>query len=69
MDRLHGRRWRRYWRNNFVIRLVPDNVIPAEASARMEDNSLENWIEEADHWGHDEPEETIEVFDATNRTI
>lgn len=23
--RLHGRRWRRFWRNNFVVRLLPDN--------------------------------------------
>lgn len=26
MHRLHGHRWRRYWRNNFVIRLIPNNT-------------------------------------------
>ncbi|KAK0183384.1 hypothetical protein PV327_001432 [Microctonus hyperodae] len=25
LGRLHGRRWRRFWRNNFVVRLLPDN--------------------------------------------
>ncbi|XP_076678255.1 E3 ubiquitin-protein ligase MARCHF3 [Andrena cerasifolii] len=68
LGRLHGRRWRRYWRNNFVIRLVPDNIILVEASARMEGSSLQNWIEEADRWVNEEPEETMEIFDATNRT-
>lgn len=23
--RIHGRRWRRFWRNNFVVRLLPEN--------------------------------------------
>lgn len=36
--RLHGHRWRRYWRNNFVVRLIPDNgdrdVDPIEATDR-----------------------------------
>ncbi|XP_018049681.1 PREDICTED: E3 ubiquitin-protein ligase MARCH3-like [Atta colombica] len=27
LGRLHGHRWRRYWRNNFVVRLIPDNDI------------------------------------------
>ncbi|XP_072767282.1 E3 ubiquitin-protein ligase MARCHF2, partial [Anoplolepis gracilipes] len=27
LGRLHGHRWRRYWRSNFVIRLIPDNNI------------------------------------------
>ncbi|XP_034948173.1 E3 ubiquitin-protein ligase MARCHF2-like isoform X3 [Chelonus insularis] len=25
IGRLHGRRWRRFWRNNFVVRLLPDD--------------------------------------------
>ncbi|XP_034948172.1 E3 ubiquitin-protein ligase MARCHF2-like isoform X2 [Chelonus insularis] len=25
ITRLHGRRWRRFWRNNFVVRLLPDD--------------------------------------------
>ncbi|KAF7995207.1 hypothetical protein HCN44_004679 [Aphidius gifuensis] len=25
LGRLHGRQWRRFWRNNFVVRLLPDN--------------------------------------------
>ncbi|EFN76273.1 E3 ubiquitin-protein ligase MARCH3 [Harpegnathos saltator] len=40
LGRLHGYRWRRYWRNNFVIRLIPNNVdnsdswtIPNEGNA------------------------------------
>ncbi|XP_024944637.1 E3 ubiquitin-protein ligase MARCH3 isoform X2 [Cephus cinctus] len=24
INRLHGRRWRRFWRNNFVVRLLPE---------------------------------------------
>ncbi|XP_015434788.1 PREDICTED: E3 ubiquitin-protein ligase MARCH1-like [Dufourea novaeangliae] len=35
LGRLHGRRWRRYWRNNFVIRLVPDNAILSEATCTL----------------------------------
>ncbi|XP_043515665.1 E3 ubiquitin-protein ligase MARCHF2-like isoform X1 [Frieseomelitta varia] len=27
LARLHGRRWRRYWRSNFVVRLIPDDSI------------------------------------------
>ncbi|XP_017753846.1 PREDICTED: E3 ubiquitin-protein ligase MARCH2-like [Eufriesea mexicana] len=38
LARLHGRRWRRYWRNNFVIRLIPDDSIVAEANPRQEEN-------------------------------
>ncbi|KOC62142.1 E3 ubiquitin-protein ligase MARCH2 [Habropoda laboriosa] len=34
--RLHGRRWRRYWRSNFVIRLIPDRSIVAETNFRQE---------------------------------
>ncbi|CAK9808360.1 E3 ubiquitin-protein ligase MARCHF2 [Anthophora quadrimaculata] len=36
LARLHGRRWRRYWRSNFVIRLVPDHTIIAERSLRQQ---------------------------------
>ncbi|XP_076759037.1 E3 ubiquitin-protein ligase MARCHF2 [Xylocopa sonorina] len=36
LARLHGRRWRRYWRSNFVVRLIPDDSIAAEANARRE---------------------------------
>ncbi|XP_012261428.2 E3 ubiquitin-protein ligase MARCHF2-like [Athalia rosae] len=27
LGRLHSRRWRRFWRNNFVVRLLPDNAL------------------------------------------
>ncbi|KAK9306522.1 hypothetical protein QLX08_002887 [Tetragonisca angustula] len=27
LARLHGRRWRRHWRSNFVVRLIPDDSI------------------------------------------
>ncbi|XP_053977125.1 E3 ubiquitin-protein ligase MARCHF2-like [Hylaeus volcanicus] len=58
LGRLHGRRWRRYWRNNFVIRLVPDNAIQDERVASSEYLSLENLIEEIDGRTTDEIEET-----------
>lgn len=34
--RLHGRRWRRFWRNNFVVRLVPNS---GDSSLRAENSS------------------------------
>ncbi|XP_014481638.1 PREDICTED: E3 ubiquitin-protein ligase MARCH2-like [Dinoponera quadriceps] len=39
LGRLHGRRWRRYWRNNFAIRLIPN----------ADGNNTESAQNEADH--------------------
>lgn len=36
LARLHGRRWRRYWRSNFVVRLIPDDSI-GETNLRQGD--------------------------------
>lgn len=59
MSRLHGRRWRRYWRSNFVIRLVPDNAIQAESSARIANSPVEYLNENSNNWRNDETEEPI----------
>ncbi|XP_031843050.1 E3 ubiquitin-protein ligase MARCHF2 [Nomia melanderi] len=56
LGRLHGRRWRRYWRNNFVIRLVPDTAIMANARPESEEP-------------FNETEGTTGVLSATNGSI
>ncbi|XP_076295424.1 E3 ubiquitin-protein ligase MARCHF3 [Lasioglossum baleicum] len=61
LGRLHGRRWRRYWRNNFVIRLVPNNVAASEPEA-----SSPELMEESSIFRNSETEETTEILDATN---
>ncbi|XP_076629975.1 E3 ubiquitin-protein ligase MARCHF3 [Colletes latitarsis] len=61
--RLHGRRWRRYWRNNFVIRLVPNNTIPSDTSISSAYVSLDRSNEEID-----ETVETTSVYDTTNES-
>jgi len=59
--RLHGHRWRRYWRNNFVVRLIPDNERAGDndddgearrSSDRFDANEdLDRWrIEEIDEF-------------------
>ncbi|XP_076240973.1 uncharacterized protein LOC143183334 [Calliopsis andreniformis] len=69
LGRLHGRRWRRYWRNNFVIRLVPDDGIQAESRVRVQDRPLDRLNEDSDRWENDEAEETIEISDTVNPSI
>ncbi|XP_011874270.1 PREDICTED: E3 ubiquitin-protein ligase MARCH2-like [Vollenhovia emeryi] len=53
LGRLHGHRWRRYWRNNYVVRLIPDNDVadnigPRRSSGRFDaQDDFEQWrIEE-----------------------
>ncbi|XP_077276509.1 E3 ubiquitin-protein ligase MARCHF3 isoform X1 [Temnothorax americanus] len=51
LGRLHGHRWRRYWRNNFVVRLIPandveDDIDPERSHFDVQDD-FEQWrIEE-----------------------
>ncbi|XP_026671297.1 E3 ubiquitin-protein ligase MARCH2-like [Ceratina calcarata] len=35
LARLHGRRWRRFWRSNFVVRLIPDESMAADTNFRQ----------------------------------
>nr|XP_033342027.1 E3 ubiquitin-protein ligase MARCH2-like isoform X1 [Megalopta genalis]XP_033342033.1 E3 ubiquitin-protein ligase MARCH2-like isoform X2 [Megalopta genalis] len=63
LGRLHGRRWRRYWRNNFVIRLVPNNGIAAETIPEVSTPDFET------SWPEDETEEATEASDAPNESI
>ncbi|RLU26906.1 hypothetical protein DMN91_000704 [Ooceraea biroi] len=56
LGRLHGHRWRRYWRNNFVVRLIPDNERADDEARSSEhfdahDEDFERWrIEEIDEF-------------------
>lgn len=52
LHRLHGNRWRRYWRNNFVIRLIPDNEGNAIEPRRSDtQDDFEQWrIEEIEEF-------------------
>lgn len=53
--RLHGHRWRRYWRSSFVIRLIPDNGDDNEAIDRR---SIDHFDPEEDiEWRIEEIEE------------
>ncbi|XP_076651274.1 E3 ubiquitin-protein ligase MARCHF2 [Halictus rubicundus] len=61
LGRLHGRRWRRYWRNNFVIRLVPNNIAASEPEM-----SSPELMEESSIFRSSETEETTEIVDASN---
>lgn len=42
LARLHGRRWRRYWRSNFVVRLIPDESIAADANFRQPEYRMDD---------------------------
>ncbi|XP_070513670.1 E3 ubiquitin-protein ligase MARCHF3-like [Cardiocondyla obscurior] len=53
LGRLHGHRWRRYWRNNYVVRLIPDGEaessvdLPRSISQFDAQDDFEQWrIEE-----------------------
>ncbi|XP_029047655.1 E3 ubiquitin-protein ligase MARCHF2-like isoform X1 [Osmia bicornis bicornis] len=67
LGRLHGRRWRRYWRSNFVIRLVPDDAILAESTLRREQASSDRPIEQFDHW-RSMNDESTDTRDAIGRS-
>ncbi|XP_043269797.1 E3 ubiquitin-protein ligase MARCHF1-like isoform X2 [Venturia canescens] len=42
LGRLHGRRWRRFWRNNFVVRLIPESSrYSLEAETSVDDSAQE----------------------------
>ncbi|XP_003708623.2 E3 ubiquitin-protein ligase MARCHF3 isoform X1 [Megachile rotundata] len=64
LGRLHGRRWRRYWRSNFVIRLIPDDAIIAES--RQEETLFNSSIE---HFGRQRntSNELTDIRDAIDR--
>ena len=34
---MHGLRWRQYWENNFIVRLVPDSPILPIGEDRIEE--------------------------------
>ncbi|KAG7200587.1 hypothetical protein KM043_001146 [Ampulex compressa] len=48
LGRLHGRRWRRYWRNNFVVRLSPDGVVdePRNSMELLREEDFADWRNE-----------------------
>ncbi|KAH0949018.1 hypothetical protein HN011_008960 [Eciton burchellii] len=60
LGRLHGHRWRRYWRNNFVVRLIPDNERPGdnddEGEARRSSNRFDT-NDDLDRWRIEEIDE------------
>ncbi|GAB1869189.1 E3 ubiquitin-protein ligase MARCH3 [Camponotus japonicus] len=55
LGRLHGHRWRRYWRSNFVIRLIPDNNV--EDSIDLREQSSDHFDAEDFEWRIEEIEE------------
>ncbi|XP_011254092.1 E3 ubiquitin-protein ligase MARCH3 [Camponotus floridanus] len=55
LGRLHGHRWRRYWRSNFVIRLIPDNNV--EDSFDLREQSSDHFDAEDFEWRIEEIEE------------
>ncbi|XP_011694313.1 PREDICTED: E3 ubiquitin-protein ligase MARCH2-like [Wasmannia auropunctata] len=56
LGRLHGHRWRRYWRNNFVVRLIPDNDVTGDVDPRGS-NSHFDVQEDFEQWRLEEIEE------------
>ncbi|XP_033208142.1 E3 ubiquitin-protein ligase MARCH2-like isoform X2 [Belonocnema kinseyi] len=53
LGRFHSRRWRRFWRNNFIVRLLPENVyehtafpIASLPYSEQEENELDQWQED-----------------------
>ncbi|KAG5311092.1 MARH2 ligase, partial [Acromyrmex insinuator] len=56
LGRLHGHRWRRYWRNNFVVRLIPDNDIENSLDPRSS-NDYFNVREDFEQWRLEENDE------------
>ncbi|XP_020288445.1 E3 ubiquitin-protein ligase MARCH2-like isoform X2 [Pseudomyrmex gracilis] len=57
LGRLHGNRWRRYWRNNFVIRLIPDNEDNTVELRRWSDRF--NTQDDFEQWRIEEIEEFV----------
>ncbi|XP_060824863.1 E3 ubiquitin-protein ligase MARCHF3-like isoform X2 [Bombus pascuorum] len=55
-------RWRRYWRSNFVIRLVPDDFNNAETNSRQE-RTTGNHLQQQRPYADDE---TMEIRDVTS---
>ncbi|XP_039304401.1 E3 ubiquitin-protein ligase MARCHF3 [Solenopsis invicta] len=56
LGRLHGHRWRRYWRNNFVVRLIPDN--DAENNIDLQRSSSRfDVLDDFEQWRIEEIEE------------
>lgn len=53
--RLHGHRWRRYWRSNFVVRLIPEHNV--EDSIDLREQSSHNFDAEDFEWRIEEIEE------------
>ncbi|XP_018311329.1 E3 ubiquitin-protein ligase MARCH3 isoform X4 [Mycetomoellerius zeteki] len=58
LGRLHGHRWRRYWRNNFVVRLIPDNDIENSLDPRSS-NDLFNVRDDFEQWRLEENDEFV----------
>ncbi|XP_011639920.1 E3 ubiquitin-protein ligase MARCH2-like [Pogonomyrmex barbatus] len=56
LGRLHGHRWRRYWRNNFVVRLVPDSNVNDNVDLRRSSNRFDTQ-DEFEQWRIEEIEE------------
>ncbi|XP_015113015.1 E3 ubiquitin-protein ligase MARCH2 [Diachasma alloeum] len=46
INRLHGRRWHRFWRDNFVVRLLPDNWTNRnDTNVFLQDNELDDFLQ------------------------
>ncbi|KAK2575289.1 hypothetical protein KPH14_008140 [Odynerus spinipes] len=49
LGRLHIRRWRRYWRNNFVVRLLPEDINNLENEQSIETSSMNDFYQELEN--------------------
>ncbi|XP_043460832.1 E3 ubiquitin-protein ligase MARCHF3-like isoform X1 [Leptopilina heterotoma] len=59
ITRFHSRRWQTFWRHNFIVRLVPENVNELRDVTRDSDDLPDNAEEmELDQW----QEEDISIF-------
>ncbi|XP_028050823.2 E3 ubiquitin-protein ligase MARCHF2 [Monomorium pharaonis] len=56
LGRLHGHRWRRYWRNNYVVRLSPDNDVEDNVDLRRSNDHFD-MQDDFEQWRIEEIEE------------
>ncbi|KAI4502814.1 hypothetical protein M0802_001858 [Mischocyttarus mexicanus] len=46
LGRLHIRRWRRYWRNNFVVRLLPEDINNLANEQSIQSTTIDDFYQE-----------------------
>ncbi|XP_015179512.1 PREDICTED: E3 ubiquitin-protein ligase MARCH3-like isoform X2 [Polistes dominula] len=49
LGRLHIRRWRRYWRNNFVVRLLPEDINNLANEQSIESTTIDDFYQEVEN--------------------